>query len=628
MKYPGNIPGIPTGNNSYPEYPNQWLAYPEVPESLTWHDLCMKEGDLSISLWPEGVEVPDVCKRSPENCEIKPDVVRRCKTTQWPLDFVYDYAREDYDLQTYRTDEELVRKVRTGKGDESNERYQGLGQNLFIQLIFGGTTPRRVEQDFIFGPNDLTAARACRFVMEMNGQAKAQGYTRMWIERDFMIWLTNEVDAWGQTSEYITTRAFNGEVWEADLLGTLGEEIGIMMIALLLIYAYSCLVLGNCSPVHLRVVSAMVGLCCVGLSVTAGYGLASALGYKFSRFHSLLPFLILGVGVDDMFVIVNTIDQTPDHLSPTERFRLGMGHAGPSVTITSLTGGLSFFIGAVAEAAALASFCFFAGCCVAFLYISFLTLFAPWFLEDMRRLHLRKGECFGLCCCKEDSIWCCKGQLLSVRLRKFSHIATVEEEQDTREEYASKVEEFMTNVLATEVLSQQGRVCILLVWVIAAAVGLYGASKVTPNFSLEFFLIPGKPVTKFMEMNALHFKEGYSFEIYSVVDDVDIASVESQEAILDLNDRVGRCYLCEEQWLKDQILWRLWYQDYNDWVRRGECLYLPGGLRPFERTIPPELFYICLAQALQEGGCKGCTEGLTMSSESDPRARRILMMKD
>ena len=155
------------------------------------------------------------------------------------------------------------------------------------------------------------------------------------------------------------------------------------MIALLLIYTYSCVVLGNCSPVHLRVISAMIGLVCVGLSVTAGYGVAFALGFKFSRFHALLPFLILGVGVDDMFVIVNTIDQTPDHLTASERFRLGMSHAGPSVTITSLTGGLSFFIGAVAKADALSSFCFFAGCCVAFLYLSFLTMFAPWFLEDM-----------------------------------------------------------------------------------------------------------------------------------------------------------------------------------------------------------------------------------------------------
>jgi hypothetical protein len=30
-------------------------------------------------------------------------------------------------------------------------------------------------------------------------------------------------------------------------------------------------------------------------------------------------------------------------------------------------------------------------------------------------------------------------------------------------------------------------------------------------------------------------------------------------------------------------------------------MYKPEGLTPFEKTIPPELFYICLAQALREG---------------------------
>ena len=58
----------------------------------------------------------------------------------------------------------------------------------------------------------------------------------------------------------------------------------------------------------MRVISAMVGLFCVGLSIASGYGLAFIAGYKFSDMHGVLPFLILGLGVDDMFVIVNTID--------------------------------------------------------------------------------------------------------------------------------------------------------------------------------------------------------------------------------------------------------------------------------------------------------------------------------
>ena len=78
--------------------------------------------------------------------------------------------------------------------------------------------------------------------------------------------------------------------------------------ALLLIYFYSFFVLGSCSPIHMRVISAMVGLCCVGISIAAGYGISFLAGFKFSDMHGVLPFLILGLGVDDMFVIVNTID--------------------------------------------------------------------------------------------------------------------------------------------------------------------------------------------------------------------------------------------------------------------------------------------------------------------------------
>ena len=171
------------------------------------------------------------------------------------------------------------------------------------------------------------------------------------------------------------------------LTGELLIDGALLTTAIIMITTYSFFVLGNCSPVHMRGVASLVGMSCVGLATMSGYGLSFYAGQYISPMHSLLPFLMFGLGVDDMFVIVNSIDQTPIHLSANERFRIGLTHAGPSITITSVTDGLAFFLGSTSSIPALSSFCLFAGFCVVTLYFSFLTIFSPFFIEDLRRMH-------------------------------------------------------------------------------------------------------------------------------------------------------------------------------------------------------------------------------------------------
>ena len=190
-------------------------------------------------------------------------------------------------------------------------------------------------------------------------------------------------------------------------------DFELVAAAIMLIFVYANIVLGSCSPIFMRSLSAMVGLACVILSVITGYAVASIFNWKASLAHNILPFMLLGIGVDDMFVIVSCIDQAPLYLSANERFRIGLRHAGPSITVTSVTDALAFFFGALSSFPGLRSFCVFAGFCVVALYFSFLTIFSPWFVNDLRRQHKLKGDCCGLCCCKEDVIICCKGKLLS-----------------------------------------------------------------------------------------------------------------------------------------------------------------------------------------------------------------------
>lgn len=78
--------------------------------------------------------------------------------------------------------------------------------------------------------------------------------------------------------------------------------------SIVLVSTYTVFILGGCSPVHFRSCAAAVGLSCIAFAYMSCQYWAFMLGHKFCGVHSLLPFLLLGIGVDDMFVVCNAVD--------------------------------------------------------------------------------------------------------------------------------------------------------------------------------------------------------------------------------------------------------------------------------------------------------------------------------
>ncbi len=79
--------------------------------------------------------------------------------------------------------------------------------------------------------------------------------------------------------------------------------------AALAIVSYSAMALGSFSPIHCRLTATIFGLICVMLSVQGGFGFCGMLDLRLSEVHDTMPILMLGIGVDDMFVICNALDQ-------------------------------------------------------------------------------------------------------------------------------------------------------------------------------------------------------------------------------------------------------------------------------------------------------------------------------
>ena len=96
---------------------------------------------------------------------------------------------------------------------------------------------------------------------------------------------------------------------------------------------------------------------------------------------------MIGIGVDDIFVIMNSIDQISLDLSPQERLVKGLGHSGASITITSLTNSLAFLSGTVISMEGIQSFCVYASVTIMMLYLSVLTMFVAVVYWDAKRIN-------------------------------------------------------------------------------------------------------------------------------------------------------------------------------------------------------------------------------------------------
>jgi len=90
---------------------------------------------------------------------------------------------------------------------------------------------------------------------------------------------------------------------------SIAVDIALLGVAVTLVSLYSYLVLGSFSPVHFRFVTGLIGMSCVLISITAAYAGAFAMGLKVTSFHNILPFMIIGVGVDNIFIVIYAIDQ-------------------------------------------------------------------------------------------------------------------------------------------------------------------------------------------------------------------------------------------------------------------------------------------------------------------------------
>ena len=88
----------------------------------------------------------------------------------------------------------------------------------------------------------------------------------------------------------------------------MNADLKIFVFGIALCISYVILVIGAFSPIHCRLTITLAGLMSIGIAVFVGSGLTFMLGWKEDLLHPLMPLMMLGIGIDDLFVICNAID--------------------------------------------------------------------------------------------------------------------------------------------------------------------------------------------------------------------------------------------------------------------------------------------------------------------------------
>uniref|UniRef100_A0A673MBL1 Protein patched homolog 1-like n=1 Tax=Sinocyclocheilus rhinocerous TaxID=307959 RepID=A0A673MBL1_9TELE len=175
------------------------------------------------------------------------------------------------------------------------------------------------------------------------------------------------------------------------------SDVSVIRIAsgYLLMLAYACLTMLRWDCAKSQGAVGLAGVLLVTLSVAAGLGLCSLLGISFNAATTqVLPFLALGVGVDDVFLLAHAFSETAQ--STPDRTGECLKRTGASVAMTSISNVTAFFMAALIPIPALQAFSLQAAVVVVFNFAMVLLIFPAILSMDLYR---REDRRFDIFCC-------------------------------------------------------------------------------------------------------------------------------------------------------------------------------------------------------------------------------------
>ncbi|XP_066575598.1 NPC intracellular cholesterol transporter 1 isoform X2 [Amia ocellicauda] len=184
------------------------------------------------------------------------------------------------------------------------------------------------------------------------------------------------------------------------------SDIVTILISYFIMFVYISLALGHIQSFRRLLVDSKISLGIAGIlivlsSVTCSLGIFSFVGIPLTLIViEVIPFLVLAVGVDNIFIIVQTYqrdERMPQEDLPQQIGRI-LGDVAPSMFLSSFSETVAFFLGALSVMPAVRTFSLFAGLAVFIDFLLQISCFVSLLGLDVKRQESNRVDI--LCCVK------------------------------------------------------------------------------------------------------------------------------------------------------------------------------------------------------------------------------------
>ncbi|XP_028144181.2 protein patched homolog 1 isoform X1 [Diabrotica virgifera virgifera] len=286
---------------------------------------------------------------------------------------------------------------------------------------------------------------------------------------------------------YYAGRSF-GDISNAALF----QDMDLIVFGVMVMVLYVQLVISKFNFVEMRVILGFIGLLSIGMSFVVGSGICALVGVPYGPVHTSLPFLLMGLGVDDMFIIIACWEEltAEEKKLPMERkIALTLKHAGVSITITSVTDVIAFIIGSSTILPSLESFCIYAAAGVLMTFIFAVTFFVACFVIDQRRVEQNRHGAF-----------------------PWIVYPNYEPNQCSQKNFTSIIfNKFYSNVI----LTMPGKIAVIVISIICAGFSIESCIKLEKKFNPEWFIPEGTHLGNFFSARNTYFPSvGFDAGLY------------------------------------------------------------------------------------------------------------------